>query len=296
MNGCCRFTSQRLIACVCVLAIFVLIGAFVQLLALSNETSESGSSSIDNSFASSALRLSRRRARERAADSHDEKQEYESLQKQARDEASQRRNAAAAAKAASAAGGGEGASKKRKLVNLKHQRLSPVTKLLLAPLASSSEGGSFDKATLETIVEAQDESMRVLISIGNESQVRTLNLRKTAPARLLSIEKQSSWGRFIGYGHSTSETEIIHPDVGRSCGSDELNICLLLVEVLNVAALMPEQEQTVRQLTCQRKITTLAVCRLFTVDMLTWNGLPLRIVFGQDRFLFVDMNIRVFLL
>jgi hypothetical protein len=73
-------------------------------------------------------------------------------------------------------------------------------------------------------------------------------------------------------------------------------ICLLLVEVLNVAALMPEQEQTVRQLTCQRKITTLAVCRLFTVDMLTWNGLPLRIVFGQDRFLFVDMNIRVFLL
>ena len=91
MNGCCRFTSQRLIACVCVLAIFVLIGAFVQLLALSNESSESGSSSIDNSFASSALRLSRRRARERAADSHDEKQEYESLQKQARDEASQRR-------------------------------------------------------------------------------------------------------------------------------------------------------------------------------------------------------------
>lgn len=223
MNGCCRFTSQRLIACVCVLAIFVLIGAFVQLLALSNESSESGSSSIDNSFASSALRLSRRRARERAADSHDEKQEYESLQKQARDEASQRRNAAAAAKAASAAGGGEGASKKRKLVNLMHQRLSPVTKLLLAPLASSSEGGSFDKATLETIVEAQDESIRVLISIGNESQVRTLNLRKTAPARLLSIEKQSSWGRFIGYGHSTSETEIIHPDVGRSCGSDELN-------------------------------------------------------------------------
>jgi hypothetical protein len=221
MSGCCRFTSQRLIACVCILSIFVLIGVFVQLIVL-NQSTEESSSSIDNSFASSALRLSRRRARERAVDSHDEKPEYASLQKQARDEAAQRRNAVAAAKAATAAGD-EKAPGKRKLVNLKHQRLSPVTKLLLSPLATSSDGGSFDKSTLDTILEAQDESIRVLVSVGNESQVRTLNLRRTAPARLLPIETQSSWGRSIGYGHLSSETNIIHPDVGRSCGSDELN-------------------------------------------------------------------------
>jgi hypothetical protein len=226
---CCRFTSQRLISCVCILAIFVILGVFFQLFSISNEDNSNSTLLIDNSFAGSALRLSRRRARERAADSHDEKPEYASLQKQARDDAAIRRSAAAAA-ALTASKASDDSSiqirSKRKLARLKHQRLSIVSKLLSAPITTSSledTSGSIIISNLATIIAAQDESIKVLVSVGNESQIRTLNVRKTAPARLLALENQSPWGRAIGFGHYTQETEIVHPDVGLACGSDELN-------------------------------------------------------------------------
>ena len=248
---CCRFTSQRLISCVCILAIFVILGVFFQLFSISNEEYSDSTLLIDNSFAGSALRLSRRRARERAADSHDEKPEYASLQKQARDDAAIRRSAAAAAALTALKASDDNSIQirsKRKLARLKHQRLSTVSKLLSAPLTTSSledTSGSIIISNLATIIAAQDESIKALVSVGNESQIRTLNVRKTAPARLLPLENQSPWGISL----NTQGTEIVHPDVGLACGSDELkgdgkldvssaSICLLLVVALSVVVQM----------------------------------------------------------
>ena len=76
-----------------------------------------------------------------------------------------------------------------------------------------------ESKSLSTNIAAQDESIKTLVSVGNESQIRTLNVCKTAPARLLPLENQSPWSISL----NTQGTEIVHPDVGLACGSDELN-------------------------------------------------------------------------